>query len=206
MRSRIKPIKTIVPKEFSPEKKITSKQFAFTQTIPRARLAQSPEDRFHDANTEEIKTENTDSNQEQTENTEENKSCEIQKDQNNTNENSNESNQQEDSSLNQSENDKNKSILDDEEMISLRSDLSQSHDFSDIDDSTLEYFYQYIKEYIKYTASKEDYEEAKQAKQLSEETLQALYHKKNYHERSDAEKQQFEKSKAKTEGRYVFLY
>lgn len=51
--------------------------------------------------------------------------------------------------------------------------MMRCNDCFDIEGLAFKYFYQYIKEYIKLSASKDDYEEAKHASQLSEETFQA---------------------------------
>lgn len=65
--------------------------------------------------------------------------------------------------------------------------MMRCNDCSDIESPAFEYFYQQIKEYIKYSASKDDYEEAKHAEQLSKETFKAL-NNKTYRVRSPAEK------------------
>lgn len=227
MKSRVKPLKPIIPQEFSSKCRITSKQFAFSQPVPRVKSVQAsiPNKTFQDdsdpeENENKIKNESGDKNQSQNENDQkiENQSNnDINNDENDFKQNDTgitvtddfdqDANLEEEEFTSQNNTEqKQPTILDDEEMISLKNELMESHDFSQIEPSKLDRFFQYIKEYTKYTASQADYEEAKKAKNLKDETASAIYKKKNDKEKSDEEKQELEKMKIKQEEKYALFF
>ena len=219
MKSRVKPLKPIIPQEFSSKCRITSKQFAFSQPVPRVKSVQSsipnktfqdesePEENENKSNEKSQMPDENDhkiENQSNNENAEEDFKQQNDKDITVTDEYNQEINYEEEEVSSQSNSEqKNPTILDDEEMISLKNELMESHDFSQIEPSKLDAFFQYIKEYTKFAASQADYEEAKKAKVLKDETSSAIYKKKNDKERSDEEKQELEKMKIQREEKYV---
>lgn len=222
MKSRVKPLKPIIPQEFSSKCRITSKQFAFSQTVPRVKSVQStiPKKTFQDESEPEENEKKSDEknqtpnendqkadNQSNNENNESDNKPQNDKDITVIDDYNNEANNEEEEPASQSNSgQKPSSILDDEEMISLKDELMQSHDFSQLDSTKLNQFFRYIKEYTKYTASQADYEEAKKAKNLKDETSAAIYIKKNDKERSDEEKQELEKMKAQQEEKYAYFF
>ena len=222
MKSRVKPLKPIIPQEFSSKCRITSKQFAFSQTVPRVKSVQStiPKKTFQDESEPEENEKKSDEknqtpnendqkadNQSNNENNESDNKPQNDKDITVIDDYNNEANNEEEEPASQSNSgQKPSSILDDEEMISLKDELMQSHDFSQLYSTKLNQFFRYIKEYTKYTASQADYEEAKKAKNLKDETSAAIYIKKNDKERSDEEKQELEKMKAQQEEKYAYFF
>ena len=222
MKSRVKPLKPIIPQEFSSKCRITSKQFAFSQTVPRVKSVQStiPKKTFQDESEPEENEKKSDEknqtpnendqkadNQSNNENNESDNKPQNDKDITVIDDYNNEANNEEEEPASQSNSgQKPSSILDDEEMISLKDELMQSHDFSQLYSTKLNQFFSYIKEYTKYTASQADYEEAKKAKNLKDETSAAIYIKKNDKERSDEEKQELEKMKAQQEEKYAYFF
>ena len=244
--SKVRPLRPIIPKEFSPKNKITNKRFQFVQPVPRVNTyaQKKTNNEANEKTAEEKREENEENKKENYENENkresgnENKNQEEEeKDENNqktrdinhddNDHNSRKSNDNDDddnhkhneeenndpsskgrsskqkNTKKKSEKKKQKSLLDDEEMQSLRQELSETHDFSEIENEKLEVFVHYIKQYSKKNASEGNYDEAKKSKVLYDEAINALYHKRIDTTKSEEARKTYEKMKTEKEEKYV---
>lgn len=95
---------------------------------------------------------------------------------------------------------KSQTILDDPECVQMREQTIDNHDFTDLSREDMELLLQHTKEYIRYVASKADYEEARRAKALYDAATNALYHKINDREKSNQPREELQEKRRTQEG------
>lgn len=83
-------------------------------------------------------------------------------------------------------------ILDDEELISLREDTKNSHNFDNIEPEKLTYLNTHIKEYVKYLSANGKYDEIVIYRSQLEALIAYQFHQKNDFTRSDEEVKKYE--------------